>query len=96
MPEALRVNVADFPLDALPLLVADLSSFGAEIEFEVDRCSGVCITEAGRMKFRHDREGLTVEVIEDRGHFPRSMVIGGIRQTIQEAAERFRRSHASN
>lgn len=97
MASDLVVQVDDFPVDALPVLVADLAGFGAEIIFSSDRLSGVCSTIAGNMNFKHDgKVSLRVEVVEDLGHFSRLMILGGIRQQIQEAAERFRRSHASS
>jgi hypothetical protein len=92
------VCVNDFPLGAKPLLVSELRAFGAEITIEDDPRGfhGLLSHVSGRLSFEYDRvaERLFVTVTEAYGHFPVLLLIGGIRQTCQEAAERWRKQHA--
>jgi hypothetical protein len=87
------VRVHDFPAAALPILAAELRTFGAEILFESER-HGTLVHCSGKLSWQHDNNILRVEVIEHERHFPVMMLIGGIRQTCQEAAERWRKQNA--
>jgi hypothetical protein len=82
----LTVRCERVPVEALCLLAKQLEMFGADVVFDSNR-SGVVMSAAGTMSFFHDDYTLTVTIVEDLGHFPRPMVIGGIKQTVYEAVE---------
>jgi hypothetical protein len=72
----------------LPLLATQLESHGAHITFDTP-ASGIVQTVSGRMTFTHDdiASVLRVTVVDDAGHFPRMLLIGGIKQMVAEAVE---------
>ena len=80
---------------ALPILAQQLRAFGARVEFQ-NGWSGIVASEAGEMFFRYADETLTVTVTKDQGHFARLLLIGGIKQTIEEANETIRRTNGRN
>jgi hypothetical protein len=81
------ITLPGVPRDVLPLLKEQLEAFGSTVSFETPT-SGVLSSVAGKLHFEHrDDETLVVEVIENEGHFPEFLIIGGIRQTVQEAVE---------
>ncbi len=74
------------PLSALPAIAAELRKFGCDVWFD-NETSGDVEHAAGKLLFYH-RDGLLhVEIIEDNGHFPRLLLMGGIRQMVEEAGE---------
>jgi hypothetical protein len=83
-----EVHCDNFPVAAIPALAEELRGYGAQVDFLDDR-SGFCSHSAGLMQFEHTGGVLIVRVLKSRGHFPRLLIIGGIRQTVQEAGERF-------
>ena len=87
------VRVENFPAAALPLLAAELRTFGSEVLFDGET-HGRLIHFSGKLDWELHGEVLRVTVVEHQRHFPVAMLIGGIRQTCQEAAERFRRQNA--
>jgi hypothetical protein len=94
-PSRPTVHVHNFPAAALPVLAEELRTFGAEILFESDGRHGELNHFSGRLQWEHlTGDVLMVAVIEQSGHFPVAMLIGGIRQTCQEAAERWRKQNA--
>lgn len=79
---------------ALSVLMEQLDSFGVTVLFEECPIAGITGTltcDAGAMRFHHHADKLTVDLVDDRGHFSRSMLIGGMRQMIEEAVELFHR-----
>jgi len=74
------------PLSALEAIAAELRKFGVQVVF-ITPNDGEAISIAGRLEFWHDGETLHVRVLQDLGHFSRSMLIGGMRQLVQEAVE---------
>ena len=76
-------------------MAKDLRAFGARVTFD-QQWAGLVLSEAGTLFFRYDDGFLTVTVVEDKGHFSRSLMIGGVKQTIEEANEIVRRAHAEN
>jgi hypothetical protein len=66
---------------AVALLKTQLLGFGAVITDDL------VVTPSGEMRFRHEGLVLEVVVVKDHGHFPRLLLIGGIRQMIEEAVE---------
>jgi hypothetical protein len=89
----LVVHCHGVSVEALPVLKRQLEEFGARVHFESET-TGRVDSVSGSLAFIHDRHALTVTVIEDRGHFPRALMIGGIRQTVAEAQEIVQRAHA--
>lgn len=87
----ISVRCENVPIEALGLLEADLAAFDCEVIYHSNR-SGLVQTHSGLLEFFHDGESLTVAVMEDRGHFPRALLIGGIKQMISEATERVHRA----
>jgi len=79
--------------EAVPILAEQLRAFGARVEFD-DSWSGIVVSESGTLFFSHGYGMLVVIVQEDFGHFPKALLIGGIKQTIEEANEIVRRAHA--
>lgn len=82
----MEIKVPNVPAAALPILYQQLEGFGSTILLE-DNSKGVCEHMSGTMRFEHVGDVLTVRVIKDNGHFPRLLILGGIRQTILEAVE---------
>jgi hypothetical protein len=82
----MEIRVSNVPASALPVLYRQLEGFGARITLE-DNGRGVCEHMSGTMRFDHVGDVLTVRVVRDSGHFPKFMILGGIRQTILEAVE---------
>jgi hypothetical protein len=74
------------PLSALPSIAADLRKFGVRVVFDDQTCtSGRLDHLAGALNFSHDGKSLKVEIAENNGHFPDLLLIGGIRQFVEEA-----------
>ncbi len=89
-PEQFSVT-CDCLQEALPILAEQLKGFGCDVLF-ANRWSGIGASEAGEFVFKYRSGRLTVTVTKDFGHFPRLMLIGGIKQTIGEANEIVRRA----
>ena len=81
--------------EALSIVAKELRAFGARVTLE-QQWAGFVMSEAGTLFFRYDNGFLTVTVVEDKGHFSRSLMIGGVKQTIEEANEIVRRAHGQN
>jgi hypothetical protein len=74
------------PQKALPVLAEHLRAHGATVHFETDT-RGYVHSIAGKLTWEHANETLTIRLVENAGHFPRLLLIGGMRQAIQEAVE---------
>lgn len=90
--EAVTVTCNCLP-EALPIVAKELRAFGARVSFE-NGWAGVVASEAGTLAFRYSDGLLFVTIKEDLGHFPRMLLIGGIKQTVSEANEIAQRAHA--
>jgi hypothetical protein len=86
----MTVIIANVPADVVPILRDQLENFGCTVKFHTPS-SGTLESPAGALRFEHKEESLTVELIDNRGHFPKMMIVGGIRQMVQEAIEIFNR-----
>jgi hypothetical protein len=86
----MKIECKNVPEEALPVIADQLRAFGARVRFS-DGWSGVVSSIAGKLLFGYESGTLTVTVIEDAGHFPQAMLIGGIKQTVEEACEIIRR-----
>jgi hypothetical protein len=87
-PDRPTVHVHGFPAGALRTLADELAGFGAQVIFS-DDTHGELLHQDGRLIFEHAGDILFVTVIQKPTYFPLRMLVGGIRQTAQEAAERF-------
>lgn len=86
----------DVPAASLPTVAAELRKFGANVVFET-ACTGFVESISGRVRFEHDgSSNLSVFLLLDRLHFPRRLLIGGIRQTVNEAVEVYARNNAAH
>ena len=94
-PKQLLSVTHDCLPEALPILAEQLRAFGARVSFS-NGWSGVVASEAGELFFKYRGGSLTVTVTKDLWHFPRLMLIGGMRQTIEEANEIVLRAHAES
>lgn len=74
------------PLSALPAIAAELRKFGCDVSFD-NETSGDVEHAAGKLLFSHRDGVLLVEIVENHGHFPRLLLIGGIRQMVEETVE---------
>lgn len=73
----------------MELVAKELRKWGANVVFERPY-AGYVESAAGRLTFLHDGDNtLTVFVAVDLGHFSRSMLLEGIRQTVEESVKRF-------
>jgi hypothetical protein len=88
--EQMKIECRNVPEEAMPLIAEQLRAFGARVTFS-GGWSGVVASIAGKMQFAYDRGTLTVTVLENAGHFPQALLIGGIKQTVEEACEIVRR-----
>ena len=93
---SLIVDCPDVTRAILPLVATQWESYGAKITFDTP-ASGVVQTISGRLTFTHDDVAsvLRVTVIDDAGHFPRMLLIGGIKQIVAEAVEAATRTRPS-
>jgi hypothetical protein len=82
------VHVEQFPAAALTMLADELRGYGADVQFHTPS-KGQVLHESGKLTFEHCAGRLSVTVIARPAFFPIRMLIGGIRQTCMEAAERF-------
>jgi hypothetical protein len=94
-PDRPSVFIHDFPVGALPVLATELRTYGATVTFHTEH-SGEVQNADGRMTFEHSGTMLIVRVVEKPAYFITALMIGGIRQTCQEAAERWRKQNAGN
>ena len=83
-----RTVAADVPLKAINLMAEQLSDVGQDVRFDDGGLSGIVDGPSGLMRFRWEAGRLDVRVESDHGHFPELMLIGGIRQFVEEAIER--------
>jgi len=87
-PDRPTVHVHGFPAGALRTLADELAGYGAKVIFD-DDTDGEVIHQDGRLTFEHTSDILSVTVVQKPAYFPLRLLVGGIRQTAQEAAERF-------
>jgi hypothetical protein len=88
-----RTIATDVPAQALSLMAEQLTEFGAEVEFQ-EPGRGKVRSISGVLAFRLDAGRFDVKFEKDRGHFPEKMLIGGMRQFVEEAVERCKRVEA--
>jgi hypothetical protein len=85
------IQCRNVPVSAVPVLAAQLAEYGAAITFDPSNTerviSGSIEHVSGSMRFLHMDNRLIVELVKDSGHFPRLLLIGGIKQLVREAVE---------
>lgn len=82
----LSIECKGVPRAALPKLAEQLRSFGAEVRFH-DETHGEVEHLSGVIEFEHRDEVLYLRVTKHAGHFPRLLLIGGMRQLVYETVE---------
>ena len=82
----LSLECKGVPRAALPKLADQLRAFGAEIRF-YDETRGEVTHLSGVIEFEHRDDVLHLRVTKHAGHFPRLMLIGGMRQLVYETVE---------
>ena len=83
------VNCPNVPEAAIPLLARQLQEHGALVRFdEQNPGSGLVRHQSGTFSFTHADGLLSVTILHNAGHFSRLMLIGGIRQLVEETIER--------
>jgi hypothetical protein len=88
--QSMQVVCPNVPAEVLPDLATKLRAFGASVDFHEDGLGGWIESVSGRMWFRHTEPDLTVVILEEYGHFPKRLLIGGIKQLVQETVESHR------
>jgi hypothetical protein len=90
----MTIKCPNVPASALPYIAAYLKEFGAVIVF-TSPLSGRVYSISGGLDFFHDGNStLTVTVTSNRAHFPSRMIVGGVRQVVEEVCEGLR-GHSS-
>ena len=86
----MTVILSKIPKEAVYLCAKQLTNFGCEVLFDTefeDYLAGDVNSISGRIKFTWQREELTVNVVKNMGHFPELLLLGGIKQLVDEACE---------
>ena len=83
---AIELTCPNVPAAALPLLISQMESYGARCTVDSDG-SGTLEHSSGSLCFEHRGNALVVWVTKNSGHFPDRLIVGGIRQAIEEAVE---------
>ena len=88
------VTVENVPPETIGPLTIELRRYGARVHFkDQNRLSGHIVHHSGKVDFEHNGiDRLTCKVAVDAGHFPGMLLIGGMKQMIEEAAEETRRA----
>jgi hypothetical protein len=72
----------------LVILARELTKSGAKVTWADGYSGGRVESIAGVLTFACTLDGvLTIELIEDACHFPKQLLIGGMRQMVEEAKE---------
>jgi hypothetical protein len=82
----MKLDFPNTPTAVLSILKKQLEEFGAFVHFETPT-RGTVVSIAGQLAFEHKGRRLTILVTDDQGHFPKSLLIGGIKQMVSEARE---------
>jgi len=84
--KSITLRCPNVPREALPHLADQLRAFGADVQFH-DETRGEVQHLSGVIEFEHRGDVLHLRVIRNAGHFPRLLLIGGMRQLVQETVE---------
>jgi hypothetical protein len=83
---AITLACPNVPREALPKIAEQLRAFGADIQFQ-DEMRGIVQHASGVIEFEHAGDILYLRVTKHAGHFPRLLLIGGMRQLVYETVE---------
>jgi hypothetical protein len=73
-------------LDILSPVASQLEAYGMKVIFH-SPTHGYTECISGKLKFSHNDGNLIVEILENLGHFTDTIIIGGIRQVVEEIIE---------
>lgn len=90
----MQITFSDVPLEALDEIAWELEQYGCNVAFEEGGRRGHVSCPAGAVQFDHAEGNLTVVILLDKGHFPKGMLVGGMRQLVEEGVERFQKRAA--
>lgn len=88
----MTIQVANVPVDVLPLVADYVRSFGVDVLFGEGKLRGAVRCISGCATFEHNGKGdrggvLSVTVLRNEGHFSERMLRGGLRQLVEEVVE---------
>jgi hypothetical protein len=78
------------PVEILKPLKEILESYGANVTLETDS-KGKVEHPSGTLSFEHTGLDLVVTLEHNPGHLPGRLILGGIRQLVEETAEIYRK-----
>lgn len=85
------ITCPNVPLAVLPIIAQELRKYGPVVEFDdATNSSGYIECVAGRLEFIHvedDNNTLLCHLVINNSHFPARMIIGGVKQFVEEACE---------
>jgi len=90
------VRCRNVPVEALELLAAQLRKHGAVVIFHRSGLFGNIEHVSGCATFSHDGRDLYVKILKNPGHFPHWLLVGGIKQLVEETVEALPRPFAWN
>ena len=81
------IELHGVPFEALAPLAEQLRKYQAVVTFH-ENMSGLVQHESGSASFHLLRDlTLVVKILHNPGHFPRRLLLGGIRQLVEETVE---------
>lgn len=89
MEESIQVVCENVPIYAIPIIANELSLYGASVTHLSD-VHGEVYHQAGKAIYwlNEQQSKLHIRVVESRGDFSNKLLIGGIRQLVEETVER--------
>ena len=90
----LVISCSGVPPQTIPALAEILERHGAKIFF-TSPTSGTIDHISGKIIFQHKDDTLVLAIEHNAGHFPTRLLIGGIRQLVQETVELLSRKPAA-
>ncbi len=91
----MRITVPNVPVESLRAMAEELELFGPKVAFEESGTRGHISCTSGALQFDHTDGALTVVLLENNHHFPDRMLLGGIRQFVEEAVYAFQKAKAA-
>lgn len=92
----MTVRCRNVPVEALEPLASQLRHFGAVVKFGDYRTGGIISHVSGVASFDHAGDILTVKILHNPGHFPHWLLVGGIKQLVEETVEALPKPFAWN
>jgi len=86
-PEKTVIRVCPVPVRTLNILAEELRKYGCVVVFETP-FKGTVKHISGEISFNHDSYASIIVTLDvNASHFPHTLLVGGIRQMIEETAE---------